>query len=131
MSTISPAIYNYLAPHGVNVGNEPITDNLNSHNSLQTRTLPGWESIPVSIRCSFRREGAGSIFSKAGGVCFDTTRWPDKASPIPKRSSWPHAWPLLNSTDEPGPGSGGDHPSPSATIDGLFVIAFPELLFTG
>jgi len=63
-----------------------ITDNLSSHNSLETRT---WLVDHPRIQHVFIPKGARlcSICRKAGGASSAVMRWLDRVLPMPMRSS--------------------------------------------
>ncbi len=102
-----------------------ITDNLSSHNSLETRT---WLEAHPRLHHLFIPTGACWLnrAGKAGGASSDGILWPGKVLPIPRRSSWRPVWPPLNSTGAPSPGSGDGLPRLGVIIGVSFLTAFKE-----
>jgi transposase len=99
-----------------------ISDNLSSHNSLETTT---WLSEHPPRLHSHRSE-AFSIFRRGGGASSAVMRWPAKVLLIPKRSSKPPGWRPFNSMPAPSPGSGDALLRIIASIAEPFVTAFHE-----
>ena len=99
-----------------------ITDNLSSHNSLETRT---WrQTIHASSTSSFPKARVGSTCKRAGGGSSAAMRSLARAWPMPMRLSERCRWPPSNSTTEPSRGSGDGLPRRVATCVASFVIAF-------
>ncbi|HEU5378342.1 MAG TPA: hypothetical protein VFV38_23205 [Ktedonobacteraceae bacterium] len=106
-----------------------ITDNLSSHNSLETRT---WMADPrVYTMCSFPKERAGSICRRAGGGSFAAMPSQVRVLPIRVKSTWQGVWPQGNSTPVPNPGFGDGLPRRLDTIAVSFVTGFKERSTTG
>jgi hypothetical protein len=103
-----------------------ISDNLSSHNSLETRT---WLEGHPRIHHVFIPTGARlcSICKRAGGDSSDAMPLPGKALPIHPRSSKPHASRRLNSIGAPNLGSGDGLARITAALADSFVTAFEEL----
>jgi hypothetical protein len=107
-----------------------ITDNLSSHNSLETRT---WLEAHPRLHHIFIPTGArhGSIFRRAGGDYSVGMHLLDKVLPIPQRLNRPRVWQRLNSTIEPSLGCGDGLLRLIAITADSFVTAFKERSTTG
>jgi len=103
-----------------------ITDNLSSHNSLETRT---WLEEHPRIHQVFIPTGACWLNAarRAGGASSAAMHWLDRVLPIPRRSSKPPASRRLNSIYGPNPGSGDALPRRLDIAGVSFVTAFKEL----
>src|SRR6266567_5172620 len=103
-----------------------ITDNLSSHNSLETRT---WLEEHPRIHQVFIPTGACWLNAarRAGGASSAAMHWLDRVLPIPRRSSKPPASRRLNSIYGPNPGSGDALPRRIDIAGVSFVTAFKEL----
>lgn len=102
-----------------------ITDNLSSHNSLETRT---WLADHLRLQHVFIPKGARlcSICRRAGGACSVAMPSLGRALLMPMRSSERRKWQRCNSITEPSPGCGGGLLKRDFTSIGSFVIAFEE-----
>jgi hypothetical protein len=102
-----------------------ITDNLSSHNSLETRT---WLEAHPRLHHVFIPTGACwlNLRGEAGGGCSGTKRSQGRALPTPKRSIRRGRSPRNSSTTVPSPGCGGARPRRRAVGVVSFVIAFKE-----
>jgi DDE superfamily endonuclease len=103
-----------------------ITDNLSSHNSLETRT---WLVDHPRFHHVFIPTGACwlNAAQRAGGGSSAAMRSLARALPIPKRSRKLPASPPRSSMLVPSPGSGDAHLRIIATIAASFVTVFKEL----
>jgi hypothetical protein len=102
-----------------------ITDNLSSHNSLETRT---WLEEHPRLHHVFIPTGACWLnrARRAGGASSAVMLSPARASPILRRSSKLPVWRPLNSICGPNRGSGDARLRPLAVFVVSFVIAFNE-----
>ncbi len=107
-----------------------ITDNLSSHNSLETRT---WLVDHPRIHHVFIPTGACWLnrARRAGGDSSAAMRSPGKARPLPRRLRKRPASPPRNSTCGPSPGSGDAHLRIIVAIAASFVTVFKELSTSG